>query len=291
MPFDLNQYLEAATRASGLARKVLFAMLTASVLLVAATLNSMQADWGRQRLNELQHPHDLYVDHLVGAINSADDQKLEATAQIPPSPKIGNKTDENVHREKRYDALYNAYVHSYVDNTFFVHVPLFGFAFDINNLGLLGGVALVILLMLFRYSLLRELSNVQVSFRRAHAHGTTGGDARAFYELLAMQQVLTVPDDVFSKNNSRLRKLPALLFFAPLAAFSTVFVHDLLTYWIGGLLGARSHALSVFAIEAVWFVVILYATVDVFLLHRKIDQAWDQELAQIQQDGGSVPAS
>ena len=79
------------------------------------------------------------------------------------------ETAEYKEYREQYKELYIAMVRTYADNTFTIRVPFFGIGFDINYLGLLSGLGFVIVLVLFRFSITRELDNVKLSFRVAPA--------------------------------------------------------------------------------------------------------------------------
>ena len=87
-----------------------------------------------------------------------------------------------------------------VEQVSFVHIPFFGAVFDHNDMGMFGGFTVAVLLLWLRYSLARELSNLKLIFENPALRE----NRRRCYELLAMQQVLTVP------HTSRSIPLPCL---------------------------------------------------------------------------------
>lgn len=70
-----------------------------------------------------------------------------------------------------------------------VRVPFFGVAFDINDVGILGGFGLWIILILLRLSLRSEIVSLRIGFKAAFASGL-GQD---FYDILAARQVFVFP--------------------------------------------------------------------------------------------------
>ena len=54
---------------------------------------------------------------------------------------------------------------TYVDS-WVIRVPFFGFSFDVNDLGFIGGIGFVIILVCFRLCLSREIDNLRLSFEQ-----------------------------------------------------------------------------------------------------------------------------
>lgn len=76
------------------------------------------------------------------------------------------------------------------DKVLFLEVPFFGIAIDVNSLGAVGGISLIVILSLLRFSLSREIKNLNLSFRQAFYQGKLC----EFYHWLAMRLVIVVPD-------------------------------------------------------------------------------------------------
>jgi hypothetical protein len=108
-------------------------------------------------------------------------------------------------------------VFTYIENIRYIKIPFFGIAFDVNDLGTIGGLGLLIILIMFRYSLSREIKNLRYAFKKSRQHGYLDD----FYHALAMKQVFTVPKMKRLKRNKKLALsyifvplLPALIFTA-----------------------------------------------------------------------------
>src|SRR5689334_4830640 len=140
---DLEDYLNAAGDAAQRTRTVTFVLVVASVLALACLLNSLQSTWMRQRIAKVAQADSSYSRRLLG-IGSTD----------PLTP------DHLLHHE----ALYKAIIESYVGTALTVRVPLLGITFDINDLALLGGFSFLVLLIWFRFAMLREMDNLRIAF-------------------------------------------------------------------------------------------------------------------------------
>lgn len=104
---------------------------------------------------------------------------------------------------------------SFIDHTITVAVPFFGVTLDVNDLGLLGGITFLLVLIWLLFSVRREAENVGAVFRNK-----TGEELSGIYHLLDMAQVLTVPPRKKLKRNWLVRWfwicLERILFFPPL---------------------------------------------------------------------------
>jgi hypothetical protein len=193
MNLDMNHYLDATTQATRRARGTILILVTASVLIFASLLNSLKHEWTRQRLERIgKEPYGVYVNDLIGP-----------------------RKDGDAERKQRYEALYTAAVREFVDTAFIVHVPLLGFSFDVNDLGLVGGSGFIVLLSMLLFSLKRELSNLITSFGEAKRQH----QLRVFYDLLAMEQVLTVPEGLQIPRSLFLRVVPKVILCIPAAVY------------------------------------------------------------------------
>lgn len=118
---------------------------------------------------------------------------------------------------------------SYVDNTFFVKAPFFGIVFDINDVGLIGGISLICVLVMLRFSLSREIKNLNFAFKEAVAHGQLPD----FYYELAMHQVLTIPEMRDEKRNRLLALAPQLVCLFPTFVYMLGISYDYITiFWM-----------------------------------------------------------
>lgn len=98
------------------------------------------------------------------------------------------------------------------DKVLFVEMPFFDIPIDVNDLGLIGGISLFIILYLLRFSQSREIKNLNISFKEAVKHN----ELCEFYHSLAMHQVLTVPQMEGELRNKGLAVSAKSIFFLPI---------------------------------------------------------------------------
>ncbi len=180
-----------------------------------------------------------------------DDQSVGK--ETPDEARTEDKSPLNKFRTQ----LQQETVKAYVENIRFVRAPFFGIAFDVNDLGLVGGVAVIIILLLMRYSLSREIKNLNISLREAVDHGKLP----AFYHALAMRQVFTVPHMKGEKRNKWLGVAPRIISILPAIVFLLGVSYDYYTT-IGpnGLYDIEQVTFQLIT-ETVWLALIFYLSV------------------------------
>jgi hypothetical protein len=97
-----------------------------------------------------------------------------------------------------------------------VRVPFFGVEVETNDVMLFSGFTLLVGLLWLRLSLMRELRNLKLVFKRARE----AKKVRLCYELLAMQQVLSNPPVYGQEDPKAWNLIPKLLFLVPLISYS-----------------------------------------------------------------------
>jgi len=169
---------------------------------------------------------------------------------------------------------------SYVESTYTVEVPFFGITFDVNDLGLIGGISFIVILSLYRFCLTREVDNLRTSFNAARALG----HEMEFYSLLAMRQVLTVPPSSDIKRTQFLLVAPKVVCGLPLLVHGAVVFHDFCTTEIGSLVG-QVHTIVVMLSELACLVAIFPLTTMVIRRLRTMDRIWNEEWDHLKETG------
>lgn len=220
---DIRDYLEASADASKRTRTIIIVMVIASVVVFAGLLNSIQSQWMHRRMVSLADINSSYTRSKLGP--------------YPERVKFNSEeefTDAKKRYESRYSEFCGAVERAYVDTSFTIRVPFLGFSFDVNDLGLLGGVGFLAILTCYRFFLSRELNNLRMSFEEARQLGMD--HLGEFYKLLAMRQVFTVPVTKNIKRTWFLAVAPKTLSWLPLVIYLAVVVNDVRTAWIGSAL-------------------------------------------------------
>jgi len=252
---DLQDYLDATSDASKRTRTILIVLVAASVLAFAGYLNSLKASWMLSRLQKISNPQSEYVKEKLGFVPSNED-------------------------DKRYQEFYAAVSRAYVENAFTIRVPFFGFSFDVNDLGLLGGLGFTVILILLRFSIRSEIISLRLSFKAVEAEARKDPTQFAlFYDLLAMRQVLTMPHvedpekEWVSHRPLVLQVVYKWLCFVPAVVYTLVAFHDFSTLDIGDVLDhGRTQWLIGYTIF--FLIVIIALSIWCFVKWRRVDNLW-----------------
>lgn len=255
---SFQDHLEASADASHRTRVVTITMVVASVLVFAGLLNSLQSAWMLQRLQGFTDPRCTYVADHIG--------------QIPDGVAAYSEDPKWKLYEERYLQYYNAMARAYVESAYTIKVPFFGITFDANDLGLIGGIAFLIILSLHRFCLTREVDNLRSSFAAAKDLG----QEVEFYSLLSMRQVFTVPPSSAINRTSFLLMAPKVVCLLPLSVHGGVVLHDFLTQNIGEVIG-HVHMVIVSFCELACLVALVPLTNMVIKRLRTMDEIWNNE--------------
>jgi hypothetical protein len=215
---EIKQYIEGVTSASDRVRFVLIVMITASILSFSAFWNSRASGWVSQRLHLAKVGLQLCAPAPNGlqTFGDADGPQFRDNARISKLPPEDVKLvglAQSFYERRHYhscDNLRNAvreFDKTESENIEFIHVPFFGFGFDVNDLGMFSGIAFVVMLMWLRLSMESELRCVQVAFTQAkldtetHHNGSVKHPALSeTYRLLGMYQVFTRVETVTNET-------------------------------------------------------------------------------------------
>src|SRR4051794_25498210 len=117
--FDfLQQYVDAAKEATTRTRQILLVMIVSSILVFAACWNSLEGSWVNQRL--------------------VDTRKA-----------VGSSKPGEVPLEQYFKLMWMQRIRA--EQVSQIHVPFLGINFDVDDLGMLGGIAFVVLLIWVNY--------------------------------------------------------------------------------------------------------------------------------------------
>ncbi|MDX6404264.1 MAG: hypothetical protein QOH70_1719 [Blastocatellia bacterium] len=246
---DLRDFLQAASHSSNRTRTLVTILLVASVLAFVGFLDSYKYGWMLERLHVISNPKADYVTEKLGTVPS----------------------------DEQYKEFYGAVIKSYVDNALTIRVPFFGFAFDVNDLGLLAGIGFSTLLLLLRFSLRSENVSIRLAFKAA-----AGPTLPVFYDLFAMQQVFTLPHAEDSekqwtaKRYESLRRASKVICLLPSIAYTFILIHDCwITLKIGNLI-SDFHTRFLVVYTCVFWVAILLLAIWCLRSWKRIDNLWDE---------------
>jgi hypothetical protein len=281
---DLRDYIDSTAEASAKTRVGIYTLIVASVLLLGGALNSFQSNWMKQRLRALSDPASEYSKAKIKDISGITWTNLTSTNATNINTQ--NSLYLAVH-QKLSDNLFR----QYVANTYTVNVPFFGVSFDINDLGILGGIAIVVLMAILYFSLNREYTNLLHTFRVAEQKGLL----KHVYTILAMKQVLARPrlpmleervntEEYLAEGSvnrrSGLRAVPRVVIAIPVVILMLVFIQDLSTNVIGSSL-SKPYTMAVTLFTLTSLIISSYLCFQCWTIWQQLDHTWKKYLAKL----------
>lgn len=291
---DVKQYVDAAVDATERSRKVLIVLITASVLTLVATWNSRPASWFHERTRLVNAAFMLFDDK--NQRRPADDPeivKLRSRADGLYDRAVQFVEDRNItDRTLLAKSLERLEVLRY-EQVAMVRMPFFGVGFDVNDLGIFAGFTFSVVLLWFRFSLVREVNNMRLTFHEARTQDESGGSGcerlRFCYDMLAMRQVLTTPKmQPLKQTGSKIERarmafwiiISKSLFLLPLMAQVQVIRNDRNSIAIGNIVSPHNTSIVV-DMSWVFLCMIAILTALCYYMVYKGHVTWDEAAAQL----------
>jgi len=316
----MQRYLDAFTKASDRTRGTYVIILAFSVVCLAAFLNSSDFGWHRRRLHKLRvaytyllwqekrmdghsHAREASAVHVVLPPASSLPPAIPAHAASPgvgrsdtaPEMAPGNElhlSPGELEEAKEFVELTRLWssdqmkivlqnTEKQVSDSNVVQIPLFGLSFHLNDLGLVSGIALLLLVLLLKYALTREVGNLVLAFDRARELDVLD-DA---YEALSTNEVLHRPEALSATGpdwlSERKRKIlfrplidaPVVLLFVPVVSYTLVTANDFLT-WRMGVLLSPVYARVILVVESVAWVAITFLIISCLVIILETRRIW-----------------
>ena len=254
-------------------RFIIIVLVTSAVLAFGAFWNSRQGSWLNSR---------LIVARAALQWHSWDQQTRKTLPE--DQQKLFDQSKDFAERRGFADPQSKDELRAYIqklqefqtENVNFVRIPFFGVVFDVNDLGLIAGFTFLVILGWFRFSVARELSNIQLAFGEARS----GQQLARVYNLLAMRQVLTVPRIRAQTYQTLWAKAPYALYALPFAVQLIIFVHDLLTFSYGWTVSPLN-TIALLLASVVFLALMGVLTYLCLEISLKIDGEWKQAAEEL----------
>jgi hypothetical protein len=222
--FDLKEFLDATNDAANRTRYVYIVLLIATILIFIGLNNSYLNSWMVDDLKHAYKPGDDYIKGLLDPRNEGKHYFDYSYHYDEVTHSLSFHRPADIAKRDAQQAL----VRMHMESRSLLRIPILGLAIHVNDLGFLGGITLIVLLLMTRTSLSREIKNLGYSFKRAL------GDGRLdeFYEALAMRQLFTVPQMKGEKRNRFLSKAPYAVCLLPVLVYLLLVAYDVYTVLI-----------------------------------------------------------
>jgi hypothetical protein len=205
---ELDQYVDAFRLSSTRSRLALYVVIVATVLIGVTNYNIQAWSWPRQRIKAWFHYKVWDAQTPPGRPN------MKAEPAIPTEIIGGNPQLLQLARDE--------YWKQFIARNAFTSSPIPGVSIDANDLGVLGGGALTLLMLVLLVCLMREHENLYLALYKVrqlarldgHEHGTS--EANLLYHALVMSQVLASPPTLARWRNRGILRHFGVIYLVPL---------------------------------------------------------------------------
>jgi uncharacterized membrane protein (DUF485 family) len=252
---DFKPFLDAVVESSRRSRFILY-LIIIDIIASFGLIQNYQPSWMSTRVLLYQHIYECWEANYAPPTCTAVRKLMEDSSiarkngkrpSIPfalPDRIGGTDFDSNKSESiRQFREHLNALIRKRAD-ALVVQLPILGITFDINDLGLVSGSALLILLSLFRSVQIAEADNLRRADRRAPDDHSR--------ELILMAQVLSRP-----KANPRLSwVLNRITFLVPILVYGRIVCFDFRTQALGTALSSGTYTRILVMIEVVLLVAV-----------------------------------
>ena len=231
--FNVEDYVETATDASNRSRYLYIILMISTILILIGWWNSYYESWmvGDMRYaykprNFEDQSNDKFIVNLMNIpeqdLHKYQDQRCKTAPDEWECFECCATPAQLAVRDFQKSVM-----QMHTENRITLRVPILGLPLHINDLGLFGGITLIVILLLMRTSLSREIKNLGYSFK----HALSNQMLDEFYDALARRQLFTIPHMEGEKRNRYLSKAPDAVFILVVLAYLTQVVYDAYTYY------------------------------------------------------------
>jgi hypothetical protein len=211
--FEFGQYIQAFSSSSNRVRYVIIVVTVANLFILSQFWSSRPKSWIHARIHAMRD-----------TLETMEQRRAGANTPLPKAAVIRNLMTEDAVK-LHLEQLENAYVSRVVET----QIPILGIGFDVNDLGVFGGISFILLLTLLCYCLMRQYENLFLCLWKVqdiHERDpveSRGSKANLLYHALAMAQVFTLPPTLKRwRPNFVATHLAKLLFLLPLMVHALI---------------------------------------------------------------------
>lgn len=260
-------------------RFALLASTVASIITLLTLYNGLDSGWFTIRQKQYSFLEKLCEKEGDKKINKLDTSKYKeefkrnAITWLKNKEKDTTKLCMDIKNEikslgefmtkRRREALYS------------VNIPWLGLHFDINDLGLISGMFLIIFSLIIAYNLGLKYSNLYKLFNFIDSKCDTDEEKEYYFSLITFSQILKLPD-YKSKSISPwlITYIPIILFLLPFIVHVSVFLYDIKT--IHAVDTIYPNITFVLIITGLLSFGILNLCVNSIRIDYKTDRLWDE---------------
>ncbi len=241
----------------------------ASILLFVGHHNSAKDSWFNSRIDVAR---DAITNKVWNFKPGTLIGRAETARQWAEAHHFASEHDIDLHLRALEEARVNRVI--------LLGIPFFGVSHDVNDLGLLGSVALLVLMASLKYAMARQHENLYLAlyrvrqlFRQEGEVPSQNGTANLVYHSLAMSQQFTQPPSLARWGAVRRLGFSWVLLPLPLAVQMFALWHDWSSRSFGLVLNANA-TISSLIVQAISLIAVLLLTIACFLYCHSNDIRW-----------------
>jgi hypothetical protein len=266
---EIAGYVDAFRVSSDRSRRFIFVIVTVCVLLFIASWNLHRLSWSRIRMAkaaELRTRANVIA--KAAALAGVDVAKVQS-ATLPTDSMYGRLVVEK-------------YAEEYVKQMLVVHIPAVGISTDVNELGLLGGITLTLLMGLLLAALARQHENLYLCifkirrlFERDERRVDGESAANYLYHSLAMSQLLNMPPTLARWPSGTRKPFINAAVKASFLIPAALQFYVVWTNWTSGVPGFyKANPHGKLLVQAFFAILLAALAVGCVLLVRAMDKRW-----------------
>jgi hypothetical protein len=269
---EMRPYIDLADESSARGRRVIYVLVVATTLIGAAVWGYRPESWDNQEIAVVSFAARHLGEQPDPQKSSKTDLALFQNAKAYVAI-LGRVWKQDKDAKEFLLARKQNLQRMADDNYAHLKVPIIGVACNVNDIGLVGGFVLVVLLLVLRFALMREKANIKRTFEEA----VTRGCLVETYTLLSMSQVLTVPPGgaANSRSDRLWNHVHKWLFVLPAIALGSALLVDVDTIDAGWVISPKNTLVELIG-GGFFLVCVLFLTYSCFVQSFEMDRIWEK---------------
>jgi hypothetical protein len=267
MSVPIEKFIEEVNSASQRVRWGLSVLTIVSVVVFFNAWANGYGDWTEKKLDRAREVYRWW-----GTTNASDLKSRSYVQAKRFEAAVTNKRgamDKDAWRTNIVAQFEEA--HKSQHNHGAVSIAAFGITFDPNDLGLFSGITYLVVLVILRSCLARQLVNLKICLAKAEQYKCLQDS----YPLLSMGQVLSIPPSEHYAKKELWGYVHKALYFLPILVHGVVVLYDLKTIEIGAAIDPL-HAWTVLVSSGVFWMIIGFLVRECVMQSRLFDQEWNR---------------
>ncbi len=281
---EVAYYAHAFITSSNRVRYAVITITVASTLLFAGHHNSDRLSWFNSRVNV--------------AYEALHEQVWEKSADLPKDQKSIAQRWAEARRLKTREEI-QEHVQSLeaarTEHILLLHMPFFGIAFDVNDIGFFGSIALLVLMLMLAFAVSRQHENlylalwkVRQAWRDEGCPDSPKSYANLIYHTLAMTQQFSRPPSLARWDKRSLRSLSNVLLLSPVIVQAVCLQHDWSSRDLGLALNRNATIISL-SLQFASLCIVTVLTVVCLLYTRSNEKRWEKTFFRINPSFDGTP--